>query len=122
LNELVAVRPNRGPDVNDTLELAKLMAASGFFGDARDAAQAVVKILAGRELGFGPVASMTGINVIKNKVALGANLIATAIQRSGRYGYRVRRLDHQQCDIEVLMDNKVVGVSTFTMDDAKRGG
>src|SRR5262245_2644035 len=58
MNQLVPVQDRREPGVNDTLTLAKVMADSGFFADARDAAQAVVKILAGKELGFGPVTSM----------------------------------------------------------------
>jgi hypothetical protein len=49
MNELVPARPGRGSDVNDTLALAEVMARSGFFADARDAGQAAVKILAGRE-------------------------------------------------------------------------
>jgi len=122
MNQLLPVSQRTEVDVNGTLTLAKLMADSGFFGDARDAAQAMVKILAGKELGLGPVASMTGINVIKNKVALSANLIASTIQRSGRYGYRVIRLDSEKCIIEVLSDNKVIGTSTFSMEDARRAG
>jgi hypothetical protein len=109
-------------DVNQTLALGKVFAESGFFADTRAAAQAVVKVLAGRELGFGPVASMTGVNIIKGRVTLSANLIAAAVRRSGRYDYRVRRLDDQGCEIEFLMSGEVIGMSSFTMDDAKKAG
>jgi hypothetical protein len=109
-------------DVNRTLALGKVFAESGFFADTRAAAQAVVKVLAGQELGFGPVASMTGVNIIKGRVTLSANLIAAAIRRSGRYDYRVRRLDDQGSEIEFLMSGEVIGMSSFTMDDAKKAG
>jgi hypothetical protein len=109
-------------DVNRTLALGKMFADSGLFPDTRAAGQAMVKVLAGQELGFGPVASMTGINVIKGRVTLSANLIAAVIRRSGRYDYRVRRLDDQGCEIEFLMSGEVIGMSSFTMDDAKKAG
>lgn len=107
---------------NETMQLGDVLAKSGFFQDSADAAKAIVKILAGRELGFGPVASMTGINVIKGKVSLSANLIAAAIKRSGRYNYRVSKLDDTTCTIKFFEGKDEIGESTFTMNDAKAAG
>jgi hypothetical protein len=109
----------------DTKSLGAIFVKSGFFLDARDEAQAVVKILAGRELGFGPFASMTGINVIKGKVTLSANLVAAAIKRSGRYNFRVPEHTATSCVIaffERFDKWEPIGVSPFTMDDAKKAG
>lgn len=103
----------------DDMTLGQMLARSGYFQDARDAAQAIVKVLAGRELGLGPIASMTGIYVVKGRVTLSANLIAAAIKRSGRYNYRVRRMDDHGCEIEFFEGRESIGVSTFTVDDAK---
>jgi hypothetical protein len=110
------------PDVSQALSLAKVLADSGLFADARGAAQAAVKILAGRELDLGPVASMTGVNVIKGRVTLSANLIAATIRRSGRYDYRVQHLDNQKCALEFLRDGAVIGTSTFSLEDARTAG
>ena len=63
--------------------LGALLAKSGYFQDAKDAAQACVKVLAGQELGLPPIASMMGIHVIKGKVELSANLIASLVRRHG---------------------------------------
>lgn len=104
------------------MELGKVMAASGFFSDAHQAGQAVVKILAGRELGFGPVASMTGIYIVKGKVSLSANLMAAAIKRSGRYDYRVDLLTEKGCTLSFYEGGKPVGVSSFTLEDAAKAG
>jgi hypothetical protein len=49
---------------------------------------ACVKILAGREMGFPPIASMVGISIIEGKPAAGANLLAAAMKRAG-YTWRV---------------------------------
>lgn len=107
---------------DDPYRLAETFVRSGFFADAKDASQAVVKILAGRELGFGPMASMTGVHVIKGKVALSANLLGAAIKRSGRYDYRVAALDDDRAELVFFEGGQEVGRSAFTMDDAKRAG
>ena len=110
----------------ETMELGKVLAQSGFFEDSKQAAQAVVKVLAGQEIGIGPIASMTGVHIIKGKPAIGAGLIASAIKRSGRYNYRVRQNESAICAIEFFerMGDKweSVGTSTFTLEDAKRAG
>lgn len=112
----------------DIMNLGQVLSQSGYFQDARDAAQAVVKVLAGQELGFGPVASMTGINIIKGKVSLSANLMAAAIKRSGRYTFRLAKghPTDAECTIEFFERSgdkwESLGSSTFTAEDAKRAG
>src|SRR5690606_8583127 len=103
----------------DVMKLGEVLAQSGFFTDSRGAAQAVVKVLAGQELGFGPVASMTGINIIKGRVTLSANLLAAAVKRSGKYSYRVIEHTDKACEIEFTENGEVIGRSRFTMEDAK---
>lgn len=108
------------------LDLGNVLAKSGYFTDARDAAQAIVKVLAGREMGFGPIASMTGIYIVKGKPSMGANLIAAAVKRSGKYDYRVKVHTAEECSIEFYerTDGKreLIGVSTFTKADAAKAG
>jgi hypothetical protein len=121
----VAVRREAGGtalDINQTLTLGQVLARSGLFADSRDAAQAVVKVLAGQELGIGPIAAMTGINVIKGRVTLSANLMGAVIKRSGRYDYRVRKLTDTECQIDFIDKGEVIGTSTFTIEDARRAG
>ena len=48
-------------------EMGNVFVKSGFFADTRDQAQAIVKILAGQELGISPIASMTGVYIVKGK-------------------------------------------------------
>lgn len=103
-------------------QLGQVLAQSGFFEDSKDANKAIVKVLAGREMGFSPIASMTGISIIKGRVAVGANLIASAIKRSGRYDYRVRELTDKVCRIEFFEGVKSAGVSEFSEADAQKAG
>jgi hypothetical protein len=114
---------------NDPLALGKVLAASGFFPDAKTEAAAAVKVIAGLEMGFGSIASMSGIHIIDQKPVLGANLLAAQVKRSGKYDYRERHLDNERCSLEFfqrvrLPDGKPgwesLGLSTFTWDDAVR--
>jgi len=106
--------------------LGEMLARSGYFTDARDAAQCVVKVLAGKELGFGPVASMTGVYIVKGKVSLSANLMAAAVRRSGRYTFKVNVLTPTNCEIEFFEvlggKRESLGVSSFSLADAQKAG
>jgi hypothetical protein len=120
-NSLVIARPNNGLSSLDEIErAASSLAKSGYFIDARDVAQCVTKILAGRELGFGPFASMTGIHIIQGRPAIGANLMAAAVKGSGRYNYRVTEMSDKTCSIKFYEHGEEIGISTFTMEDAKK--
>ena len=109
-------------------EMGNVFVKSGFFADTRDQAQAIVKILAGQELGISPIASMTGVYIVKGKPSLGANLIAGCVKRSGRYNYRVVEHTDAVCRIEFYEKDfdgvkfVKVGESKFTIEDAKRAG
>jgi hypothetical protein len=125
MNEIVKSN-NVIQTMEDVERAAKAMSASGFFPDSKQAAQAIVKVLAGRELGFGAFASMTGVAVIQGKPVIGANLLAAAVKQTGKYNYRVIKHTDQECEIafyegKISPDN-CVGISTFTMKDAQAAG
>lgn len=101
---------------------ATAMHASGFFSDVKTQAQAMVKVMAGAELGLPPFASMSGIHIIQGKPVLGANLIATMVKNSGRYDYRVLQRDAKACVIEWRENGRGVGNSSFTIDEAQVAG
>jgi hypothetical protein len=65
---------------------------------------------------------MTGIHVIQNKPALGANIIAALIKNDPRYNYRVAQLDDQACIIKFYEGGEEIGTSSFTLDDARKAG
>ena len=106
----------------DTMNIAKAMASSGFFQDSADASKAVVKILAGQEIGIGPFASMTGIHIIKGKPVMGANVVATIIENDPRYDYRVIKLENDGCIIDFYQHGKKIGTTSFLEADAKAAG
>lgn len=107
-------------------KLGEIFAASGYFRDVRDQAQAVVKILYGRELGFSPVVSMMGIHVIEGKPSLSSNLLGTLVKRSGKYDYRVKASTDKTCELEFFIiegtKRESLGLASFSIEDAKTAG
>ena len=108
-----------GQSFDEIVRIGQAFSASGYFSDAKDAAQAIVKIMAGREMGFGAFASMNGISIIQGKPAVGANLMAAAVKAHPRYDYRVKALTDAEATIEFYQDGKPLGESSFTAEDAK---
>ena len=122
------VKANTGliKSVDDLSRIGKMMAVSGYFQDARDAAQAAVKVQAGMEMGFGPFASMTGIHIIKGRPSVGANLMASAVKNNPKYDYRVKKMEDSEVQIEFfeIINGKreSIGVSSFTAAEAQKAG
>lgn len=105
-------------DLGEIKSIGEIFAKSGYFRDAKDASQAIVKIMAGAELGIGPMASMAGIHIVEGKPTLSANLLAAAVRRSGRYNYKVLELTAKACRIEFFEGKESIGISELTMEEA----
>lgn len=121
-NELTT---NTTPGETDLVEMGRIFAASGMFPEHRDAAQCATKLIVGRGMGLNPYDAMS-LHFIQGKVVLGANHMAAAIKRSGKYTYRADSND-EACSItffEIMPsgEREEIGTTTFTLDDAKRAG
>lgn len=106
--------------INELMNMAKAFAESGMFADTKSAAQAIVKIQAGQEIGIPPFAAMTGIHIIQGKPTIGAGLIASRVKGSGKYDYKVIQQDATACSIDFYQGKEKIGNSTFTIEDAKK--
>lgn len=110
----------------DLMSMGEVFAKSGLFKDVRSAAQAIVKIQAGLEMGIEPFQAMMGLYIIEGKVVMSAALMAGLIVRSGRYRYRITRIDNTGCEIEFFGHGtdrwESLGSSSFTIEDAKLAG
>ena len=106
----------------DIMSIGKAFAESGMFTDIKSAAQAIVKIQAGQEIGIPPFAAMSGIHIIQGKPTIGAGLIASSIKGSGKYDFRIVEHSEKICSIEFFQGKESLGISTFTIEDAKKAG
>lgn len=87
-------------NMRELRELATVFMESGAFPDIKSAAQAQVKIIAGAELGFSPIVSMTGIHFFQGKVEFSATLKGSLIKDSGKYNYKVLDHTNERCEVE----------------------
>jgi len=106
----------------DIMSIGKAFAESGMFADIKSAAQAVVKITAGAEMGIPPFASMSGIHIIQGKPTIGAGLLAARVKGSGKYNYKVVEQSEKVCIIDFYEGAEKIGTSKFTIEDAKKAG
>lgn len=111
----------------DINTIAKTFAESGLFADAKSAAQAMVKIYAGQEIGIPPFSAMSGIHVIQGKPVMGAGIVASRVKGSGKYDYKVTEHTEKTCAIDFYQfttdgKSEKIGNSTFTIEDAKKAG
>ena len=111
---------------SDALTIGETFHKSGMFADIKSAQQAVVKIMAGAEMGISPFAAMSGIHIIQGKPTIGAGLMAARVKGFGKYDYRVLEHSEKICSIEYFekspTGSKSLGTSTFTIEDARKAG
>lgn len=117
----IPAKPIEPSDLNEVMTFAQVAVRSGTFG-LKNIEEAAFRILYGRELGMSVFQSIMGIDIIQGRPGLKAGTVASLIQRSGRYEYRVGDWDHLKCVIEFYDGGQVLGKSTFTIEDAKRAG
>ena len=107
--------------------VADVFVKSGLFADAQSQSVAMVKILAGREMGMEPVQSMMELYVVHGRIGMYAEAMASKVKASGKYRYRVLEHTDEVCSIQFF--ERVDGEweecgpsSIFTAADAKRAG
>lgn len=104
------------------VELAKIMAASGFYTEIKSAQQAAVVMILGAAYGLTPAQSLTGIHIVKGKPMLHYSVILAKVRQHPDYDYRVVKHDDTACEIEFTRNGKPCGTSTFTKADAQKSG
>ena len=106
----------------DAISIGETFYKSGMFADIKSAQQAVVKIMAGAEMGISPFQAMSGIHIIQGKPTIGAGLMASRVKASGKYNYKVIEMTDKVCTIDFIEGGQIIGTSSFTIEDAKKAG
>jgi hypothetical protein len=109
-----------GASLDELGKIGRVFAQSGYFKDARDAAQCITKILAGRELGIGPFQSVAQFHIVEGKPTMSAGLVAAMVKRSKKYDFMPQTSNDQECILDWYQDGDLVGQSSFSMADAQR--
>lgn len=106
--------------------IANEMAAAKMFPDITSAHVAFVKIMAGLAAGVAPFEAVSGIHIIQGKAVMGATLMASRVKGSPKYDYKVLEQSDKLCRIQfterVGDKREILGVSEFTIEDARKAG
>lgn len=109
--------------LQDVVRFAEIMHTSGLFPDIKSAAQGVVKVMAGQELGVAPMTALTQIDVVEGKIRLSAQLMASIIKRSPDWDYKLIELTDKECRIRFFHNGQPAEPTpdeVFTWQDAVR--
>jgi hypothetical protein len=113
------------PNIMHPMKAAEVFVQSGMFPDAKSVATCATKLIVGRGLGLNDYDSMAGLHIIKGKVVLASNTMASAIKASGKYDYRSTSTD-DACSITFYAvdgtSREEIGTTTFTLEDARNAG
>ncbi len=124
--DLLKLEPRELPrELAEIQSYAAVFIKSGMFPDTKSVSQGIVKIMAGKEIGLPPFASMRGINLIQGQPQLSATIIGTLIKKSQKYDYRVRNWTTKGCTIDFYQLNgkrEKVGETSYTEEDARTAG
>lgn len=109
------------------VELGHVLARSGYFTDARDPAQAAVKVMIGMDLGLSPTTALTGIHAFgeggKTVFVIEGKLLAALIKARPGYDYRLVDRTTERVEVEFIRDGEPMKPTiVWTMEDAKRAG
>lgn len=108
--------------LQEYINIAKVMAGSGFYPDAKSAQQAVALMILGSHFGLSPVQSLTAIHIVKGKPMLHYSAILAKVRQHPDYDYRIVEHTDKLAKIEFTHKGQPCGESTFTEADAKRAG
>lgn len=124
--------PMSDEERTDVFKVAKALAESGFFKDAKGAQQALAKILIGRDLGLSPAESMTALHVFDGKVEASADFHATRVRSREGYDYTAEWFGTEGtpafgCKVTIYGPHlgepyQQRGESEFTLKDAETAG
>lgn len=108
--------------LSEVMQVANMMAESGLWLGLNAEALAV-RILAGLELGVGPVAAVSNLAIEKKKLTVSASLQAALLNRSGRWEIEVVEASDTVCHL-VFGDRqtKTFGDARYTIEEAQRAG
>ena len=112
----------QGMSLADMRQIGDVAVASNRFPAIFNSEQAIISILAGREIGLGPLKSLQELYVVEGKVAMSAGLIASMVKKSGKYNYTIDSHDNEHCVLTFTENGEEAGVSSFSMEDAQIAG
>src|SRR3990167_5814415 len=112
------------PDTDNMMRMGANLIKSGFLpASITRPEQAFAIILAGSELGIGPMESLRQINIIQGKPTLSVQLmLALAYRKVKGFACQITVSDNSQCKLTMIREGMNPYEHTFTIADAAKLG
>jgi hypothetical protein len=114
MNELIKFEDVKG--------IANSFIKSNLFYDTKSVEVAIVKIMAGHELGLQPFQSMQSFDIIQGKVFVKPILLSGLLKKGGKYDYRIIESTDKICIIGFYENKELIGESVVTIEECHRMG
>jgi len=103
-------------------EQAAVLHKSGFFPKSIKSPEAALAImLAGRELGIGPMESLRSVYIVDGQTTISSGLMAAMIWDAG-HAYNIDESTNKACQITFTRSNGQTYTHRFTIEDAEKAG
>jgi len=106
----------------ETVEIAKVMGASGLYPDYNTAQKAAGAIVIGAQYGLSPAQSLGAIHIVKGKPMLHYSLILAKVREHPDYDYKIIESTDTSAIVEFIRHDAVIGRESFSAEQAKRQG
>ena len=105
-------------------DMAQTLVKSGFLPKAVNTPEkAIAIILAGKEIGLGPMQSLRSIHIVDGKPTMGAELMMALALKHVPGGYlKITESTNQRCVVKAGRSKNDTAEYIFTLEDAKRAG
>lgn len=121
-NALVEKEKNKSLSILEDKQIANAFFESGIFKNVKSAAQALVKIIAGREQGLAPIQAMSSVFIFDDKICYLTKVFLAKIKKTKGYDYRIKESNDKVCTIEFYRESKLIGTTTYSYQDACKAG
>lgn len=119
---IVEKKESKSLSILEDKQIAQAFFDSGLFKDVKSAAQALVKIIAGREQGLSPIQSMTAVYLLDDKICYFTKVFTAKIKKSKTLDYKVKTSTEEICTIEFYENGELLGSSSYSIKQAAKAG
>lgn len=121
-NKSIVEKKESGLSIMEDKQIAQAFFDSGIFKDVKSAAQALVKIIAGREQGLSPIESMTAVYILDDKICYLTKVFTAKIKKTKVFDYKVKASTEEICTIEFYENGELLGTSSYSIKQAAKAG
>lgn len=110
----------------EAIQISEIVFKSAAMAKINSPGEALLRMLAGAEMGFGIFASLADVHVIEGNATVGAHLRAASIKMSAKYDYEVVERTDEACEVAFVErrggQRLVLGRVRHTLAEAKAKG